>query len=175
MYSSTQARTWCCWITSPQMAPPTHSTMGICPGRGGALSPLKTRWSIPKVSVVSSYTPDYREGSWFILTEGLEMSLCTKQKNNAKHKMCLSDRPNKVIFFFLSWKRILCSSPRRGTQISRLLRVLFGKGHRERRQTHPVWGGSGSAGGTVYHQSCTQTQIPGRPETEAGEYWWRDR
>lgn len=50
---SAQAQTWCCWITSPQTAPPTHSTMGVCPGRGGAPLPLKTRWSIPKVCVVS--------------------------------------------------------------------------------------------------------------------------
>lgn len=49
----TQAQTWCCWITSPPTAPLTHSTTGIHPGRGGARSPLKTRWSIPKVSVVS--------------------------------------------------------------------------------------------------------------------------
>lgn len=43
---------WCCWITSPQMAPPSRSTTGLRPGKGGAQSPLKTRWSIPKVSVI---------------------------------------------------------------------------------------------------------------------------
>lgn len=49
-----QAQTWCCWIASLQTAPPIYSTTATtCLGRGGAQSPLKIRWNIPKVCAIS--------------------------------------------------------------------------------------------------------------------------
>lgn len=66
---SEQAQMWCYWTTSPLMAPPIYITMAACLGKGGARSPSKTRWSIPKVCVGSP------------LSNRLQMGFTLKKKN----------------------------------------------------------------------------------------------
>lgn len=59
---SEQAQMWCYWTTSPRTAPPIYITMATCLGKGGARSPSKTRWSIPKVCVGSPLSNRLRMG-----------------------------------------------------------------------------------------------------------------
>lgn len=80
------------------------------------------------------------------------------------------------LHFLLSWKH-QCShgtDPSRDTQIPRHLCHLPGEGDRERRQAHPLRRGFSSVR-RAHIQGIGETQIPGRPKTEAGEYRWRDR
>lgn len=155
----TQAPMWCCWRASPQTAPPSISTVTTWLWRGGARLPLKIRWNIPKVRAFSlcHYRP---RSSWSPVDPVHHPTLCI----------------SFFFFFFLSWKQQpnLCSNPRRGTQIPGRLRVLFGEGYREWCQADSIWGGPDSLWRNLQQQGCTQTQVPGRPEAEAGKHWWRD-
>lgn len=137
LYFPTQAQMWCCWITSPQMAPPSRSTTGLRPGKGGAQSPLKTRWSIPKVSVIHfPLQQKIREqGKYLRLHMIHKWPKKRKEKGPGKRIVYCSLCLPKLWLMsvdFPSWKYILSPDPHRGAQISRHVRLLLGESHRER-------------------------------------------
>lgn len=81
-------------------------------------------------------------------------------------------QPTLFVSVVLSWKQQpdLGSNPRRGAQVPGRLCVFFGEGHRERRQADSVWGGPEPRWRRLQQQGCAQTQVPGRPEAEAGKH-----